>query len=130
MVDMNYLAVLAAAVAAFLAAFIYYVAFGRALEQLGSAGVEGERPPPWLVPVELLRSLVVAAVLAGIATNLGIVQASGGVLLGLVLWVGFPVVLLSGSVLHEKVPWKLAAIHGGDWLVKLVLIAVIVSVWQ
>jgi hypothetical protein len=29
----------------------------------------------------------------------------------------------------EKVPPKLAAIHAGDWLLKLLVIAVIVSVW-
>ena len=27
-------------------------------------------------------------------------------------------------------PARLAAIHGGDWLVKLLVVAVIVSVWQ
>jgi hypothetical protein len=27
-------------------------------------------------------------------------------------------------------PWKLAAVHGGDWLAKLLLVAVIVTVWQ
>jgi hypothetical protein len=28
---------------------------------------------------------------------------------------------------HEKVPWQLAAIHAGDWLVKLLLIATVVG---
>ena len=36
-------------------------------------------------------------------------------------------VLLAGSVAHEKVPWRLAAIHAGDWLVKLVLITGVVA---
>jgi hypothetical protein len=43
---------------------------------------------------------------------------------------GFPVVLLSGSVIWEKVPAKLAAMHSGDWLVKLLVVSVIVSVWR
>ena len=51
-------------------------------------------------------------------------------LFGLALWIGFPVVLLAGSVFHENVPWKLAALHAGDWLVKLLVIAVIVGVWH
>ncbi len=38
--------------------------------------------------------------------------------------------LLAGSVIWENVPWKLAALHAGDWLVKLLVIAVIVSVWH
>jgi hypothetical protein len=37
--------------------------------------------------------------------------------------------ILLGSVVHENVPLMLAAIHAGDRLVKLLLIAVIVSVW-
>jgi hypothetical protein len=42
--------------------------------------------------------------------------------LGLAVWIGFPVVLLSGTVFDENVPWMLgmlAAIHARDWLVKL-----------
>ena len=33
-------------------------------------------------------------------------------------------------MIHESTPWKLAAIHAGDRLVKLMVIAVIVSVWR
>jgi hypothetical protein len=35
-----------------------------------------------------------------------------------------------GSVVHEGVPLVLAAIHAGDWLVELLLIAVIVGAWR
>jgi hypothetical protein len=37
-------------------------------------------------------------------------------------------VLWAGALLHERAPAKLAAIHAGDWLLKLVAIAVIASV--
>jgi hypothetical protein len=30
-------------------------------------------------------------------------------------------------VLHERVPWRLAAVHAGDWLLKLVAVALIVG---
>jgi hypothetical protein len=33
-------------------------------------------------------------------------------------------------VLHEGVPWRLAALHAGDWLLKLVAIALIVGLWR
>ncbi len=55
---------------------------------------------------------------------------SGAVQLGALLWIGFPVVLLVGSVIWENVPWKLAAIHAGDWLVKLLLVTIIVGLWR
>jgi hypothetical protein len=46
------------------------------------------------------------------------------------LWVAFPAILLVGSVIWDDVPPRLAAIHAGDWLMKLLLIAVIVGIWQ
>lgn len=33
-------------------------------------------------------------------------------------------------MIHENTPVNLAAIHAGDWLVKLLVVAVIVSVWR
>jgi hypothetical protein len=80
--------------------------------------------------LEFVRSLVVAYVLARFVVLLNITHWTSGVELGLWLWIGFPIVLLAGSVLHENVPRKLAAIHAGDWLVKLLLMAVILSVWR
>ena len=71
-----------------------------------------------------------AAVIAGLVRLVGITDVGGAVKLGLVLWIAFPVVLLAGSVVHENVPWRLAAIHSGDWLAKLLIISVIVSVWR
>jgi hypothetical protein len=35
-----------------------------------------------------------------------------------------------GTVVHEDVLLMLAAIHAGDWLVKLLLMAVILGVWR
>ncbi len=64
---------------------------------------------------------------------LGIRDLAGALRLALALWVAFPVVLLVGSVTQENVPWKLAAIHAGDWLAlapKLLIVAVIVNVWR
>jgi Protein of unknown function (DUF1761) len=69
-------------------------------------------------------------VVAGLAAEGEIDEWTGGLLLGLTLWVGFPFVLWVGAVIHEKTPGKLAVIHAGDWLVKLLVVAVIVSVWQ
>lgn len=68
-----------------------------------------------------MRNVVLALVVAWLA---------GGdipvLLLALALWVGFPAVLLAGSVFHERVP---VALHAGDWLVKLLLITGIVGLW-
>ena len=77
-----------------------------------------------------MKSLVVAAVVAGLVSLLGITEWTGALKLGLALWIAFPVVLLIGSVTEENVPCKLGAIHAGDWLAKLLIISVIVTLWR
>jgi hypothetical protein len=132
MIDVNYVALGVAAVAAFILSTAYYIAFGRQYAELRGLSPEAAaaRPPAWKVLVELVRSLLVAAVVAGLADLLEITSWTEAATLAVSLWVAFPVVLLVGSVIWDDVPPKLAAIHGGDWLLKLVLIAVIVGSWQ
>jgi hypothetical protein len=74
--------------------------------------------------------LVVAAVLAVLAARSDADTWLEGAGLGLLVWVGFPLVILAGSVLHEQYRWQVAAIHQGDWLFKLLLVAAIVSAWR
>jgi len=47
--------------------------------------------------------------------------------LGLGLGGTFPAVLLTGSVVHEKVPWQQTAIHAGDWLITLLVVSLVVG---
>jgi hypothetical protein len=49
--------------------------------------------------VELLRNLDVAAVVTALVARLELDNWTGAVLLGLALWIAFPVVLFAGSVL-------------------------------
>jgi hypothetical protein len=127
--ELDYLAIIVAAVAAFVLSGVWYGVFGGRLARLHPAYAEGGSPSVSDVAVELVRNLILATVVAGLVTQLPVETWSGAILLGLALWVGFPLVLLSGSVYHEKVPVPLAAIHGGDWLLKLLAIAVIVALW-
>jgi hypothetical protein len=125
------LSILVAAVGASLLSFVWYMAFGSRLATLSPAYAAGAEAPSPVVPaLELGRSLVAAAVLAALAHYTNATTLLGGVALGLIAWLGFPFVILSGSVLHENYPWKLAAIHLGDWLLKLVLISGIVAAWR
>lgn len=130
MIDVDYVAIAVAAVAAFVQSTTWYMVFGRQLARLGSAVADTDRPPPWKILVELVRSLVLATVLAGFATRLDVDGWTAAVLLALAVWVGFAAVLYSGSVIWEDVPWRLAAIHAGDWLVKLTLITLVVGLWS
>jgi hypothetical protein len=129
MPDIDLLAVLVAAIAALALSGAYYAVLGEQLAEVSDAAAAGGQTPPWKIAVELVRCLVIAAVVAGLASQGEIDEWTGGLVLGLALWIGFPVVLWSGAMIHENTPWKLAAIHAGDWLVKLVVVSVLVSVW-
>ncbi|MGB7448001.1 MAG: DUF1761 family protein [Ornithinimicrobium sp.] len=76
--------------------------------------------------VELARSAFVSALLAGLMSAAGFSGALTGGLLGLALWV-LPVVLLVGSVFHEGTPIRTAALHAGDWLLKLLVVGALVG---
>jgi Protein of unknown function (DUF1761) len=121
-------AVLAAAVAAFVVSAIFYSGFGDRLANVSDAAASDEQPPPWKFAVEVGRCLLLSAVVAGLASQGDIDEWTGGLLLGLALWAGFPLVLWTGAVMWENAPRTLALIHGGDWLVKLLVVGVIVSV--
>jgi hypothetical protein len=131
--DLNFLAIIAAAGAAFALSSVYYSVFGKQLAALSPAYADAAsgttRPSAWKLLVELVRGLVVAAVVAGLARELDITDWTGAVALGFALWIGFPIVLWVGAVMWEKVPWRLAAIHAGDWLMKVLVITILVGVW-
>lgn len=127
--DQNYLALAVAGVAAVLLSTVYYMVFAKQMATLHPAYADTSTPPPWKIAVELARSVVIAGVLGGFVAKLGLSEWSDGVLLGLAMW-AFPVVLLTGSVIWENVPTKLAVIHAGDWLLKLVVVSTIVTLWQ
>lgn len=129
--QVNEWALAAATVAVFVLSSVWYMAFAKQMAELHPAYAPGASSmSPGKVAVELLRSLVVAAVLAGLMSELGIAGWVAAAHLALVLWVAFPVVLWTGAVMWEKVPPKLAIIHAGDWLLKLLVISTIISLWR
>ena len=136
MVHVNYLAVVVAAVVVFILGWLwyspllFYKPWMRARGLDPAAAMAGAKMPVGKLAVELLRCLVLAFIVAHVAAALGVIDSFGAVHLGLFLWIGFPVVLLTGSVLWDNVPVKVAAIHAGDWLVKLLVIPLIVSLWR
>ncbi len=128
--EVNLLAVLVATLVAFVLSAIYYLMLGGQLATVSDAAASGAQPAPWTFGVEVMRTLVVVVVVAGLTSQIGTDEWTGGLVLGTALWIGFPLMLWAGAILHERVPWKLAAIHAGDWLIKLGVVTVIVSVWQ
>ena len=69
MPDVNLLAVLAATAAAFVLSSTYYTLFATELAEVSDAAASADQPPPWKLAVELLRSLTLATVVAGLASQ-------------------------------------------------------------
>jgi hypothetical protein len=122
------LGVAVAAVAAFVLSSAYYTAVTPLeVRALGDAALDRGRPAPWKVLTELARTAVVAAAFAWIAGQAGLLALPDTLRLALLTWIAFPVVLLTGSITWERVPVITAAMHAGDWLLKLLLIAVVLG---
>lgn len=116
------LPVLVGTVVAFLTGGIWYGVLGTAVAAEGPA-------PRWVYGVEIVRCLVLAAVVVGLAAAVGVGAWWSGLVLGLVLWIGFPLVLWTGAITHERTPLRTAALHGGDWLVKLLALGLLAGLW-
>lgn len=128
----NFAAIAVVVVAAFVISSVYYTVFSKPRTALlEAAGITPEeRPRPWKIALELVRGFALAYVIAGLVAQTGVTTAGGGLQLGLWLWLAFPVVLLSGSIIWDSAPWKMAAIHAGDWLLKIMLMALVLGVWR
>jgi len=130
----NYWAIIVSALAAFALSFVWYSAFAEPMLRLHPGRPDTPaammRPAAWKMLVEVGRNLILASVLARLARGLAVSTWTAAAGLAVLLWVGFPFVLWTGAILWENVPLELAAIHAGDWLLKLLAITVIVGVWR
>ena len=130
MPELNWIAIVVAAVAAFILSTVYYIVFAARMVDLrgGEADTDGGMQP-WKIGVQALRDVVLATVVASLVALVGVDDVGGAVALAVTLWIGFPVVLLTGSVIWENVSPALAAIHAGDWLLKLLIVTMVVTLW-
>lgn len=129
----NYWAVLTAILVTFVLSAIWYAAFSNQyfeLRGIDPADKTATAMSAWQVLIVLARHLVVTLVMAYFFVRMDVRGLGRGLLNGFLLWLAFPAVLLVGSVASDKVPIALAAIHGGDWLLKLLVIGAILACWR
>jgi glycerol uptake facilitator-like aquaporin len=130
----NYPAAIVLTLAAFIFSSVYYVATAKARAELSEAGKRDlenmKQRNPGKMLAEIVRTFVLVWVIAYLVEHTNTVSFGSGAKLGLLLWIGFPLILLSGSVMWEKVPAKLATIHAGDWFVKVFFVSAILAVWH
>lgn len=135
MVEINYLAIIVGVVAAILFSAVYYLLLNkqvvalRASKLSKSEDVRTTTTPNKLI-IEFVRTFVLGLVVAYAVSLLGLTQLDESVVVAFWLWIGFPVVFLVGAVTNEHFPGRLAAIHAGDWLVKLLIFSSILTLWR
>ena len=86
--------------------------------------------PQWTMLFAPFRELIASYVLALLITRLASVSWKKNLRLILLLWLAFHAVGMAGAILWDHMPWKLGAIHAGDWLMKMAFMAIVLTVWH
>jgi hypothetical protein len=121
----SYLAVIAAAVAAFLFGAFWYTTLGR--YWMAACGkTEADKPksmPVGPLVTTFVGQLVMAWVLAGLIGHFGsaAVTVRDGMISGGFCWLGFVITTLAANYAFQGRPIVLTAIDGGHWLGVLVI---------
>ncbi len=139
-VPINYVAVLAAGIASMVLGYLWYgplfgkqwmAMIGLSSQQLDSAKKQGMAK---LYALALVGSLVMAYVLAHSLVFASAYTATSGVPAGLMVgfwsWLGFVAPVTVGSVLWENKSWKLWVLNNGYYLLLLLIMGVILSLWK
>ena len=124
----SHLALLLSVVASFAFGFMWYgPVFGKVWAELMGKKMEnckGKKPPASAMLLTLFGTMLTVFAVAYIMGNTKFVCSSGGAFL---IWMGFYLPLLFGTVTWEGRPWKLFALNAAYYLVNLQLIAAIVT---
>jgi hypothetical protein len=128
----NYWAIVVAAVAAFVFSSLYYspLLLGNLWQAVDTTAAAGSKPSIAKALVEFSRTLVITFVLARVMAMRGGGDLKSAIQLAVWLWFGFSAMMWLGAIMWESTPWKIAAIHSGDWLLKTVLMAAILGGWR
>lgn len=131
-VHINYLAVIAAAIASYIIAMIWYAAiFGKVWSRL--TGITEMKPAPMNIVLVFVGSLVMSYVLChSIAFGnyyVGTSGVGGGLMGGFFSWLGFIAPVTLSTKLYEKKPWGLWLLDNGFWLISLLVMGSILSSW-
>lgn len=135
-VDINYLAVLIAAIAAMAIGALWYspALFGKLWMQL--SGITPENIAKAKAKgmaknyfIAFLGTLVMSYVLAHFVDYADVFYLAEGLKLGFWVWLGFMATRALGGVLWEGKPVKLYLLNAGHDLISILIMAAILSVW-
>ena len=132
-VQVNYLAVIVAALANYVIATIWYgFVFGALWKKL--TGIQEMKPSPGKMLVVFIGSFLMSYVLLhSIVFGESYLKTSGvtgGLQGGFFSWLGFIAPVTLTSVIYEKRSWKLWLLDNAFWLLSLLVMGAILASWQ
>ena len=140
MVDVNYLAVLAAGISNMILGFLWYgPVFGKqwmALSGRTPQSIEGQKGKGMgksytLAFVgALLMAYVMSHALIFASEYLGEEGLTAGLMTGFWNWLGFIAPVTLGTVLWDGKPWKLWILTNSYYLLSLLVMGVILALWK
>jgi len=125
----NTFAVLLAAVAGFVFGAVYYGVLSKPWIAAGRIGPVQARPGPAILATTFISELVMAFVLAGLVSQLGVgeVTIAGGIVAAVLVWLGFMITTMAVNHRYQAYGWALTVIDGGHWLGVVLVMAVVIG---
>jgi hypothetical protein len=131
--EVNWLAVLAAAILRFVIGGVWYApfAFAPAWARLtGIDAVAAKARMSWAMAVDFIAGFVMAWVLANLLQFLGVDRFVSGARVSFFIWLGFIAVPFLSATMYEGRPLMLFAITSGFWLVSVVAMGGLIGAWS
>ncbi len=126
----NYVSVVVTGFVAFFLSGVWYrpMVFGPIWMKYRIGGLP--EFPEWTMAFAPLRELLASYVIALLLTRLSITEWKSAVTLILLLWLAFHAVGMAGAILWDHMAWQLGAVHAGDWLMKMLFMAGVLTAWH
>jgi hypothetical protein len=131
-ISVNYLAVLVAAITSFVIGALWYsqILFGKLWEKLQGIKMGSGKNMAVLMTINFIGALIFAYVLVHTIKYAGATSIADALMAGFFTWLGyFAVTTLLGTVLWENKPIKLYLINSGYWLVDILVMSIILTLW-
>lgn len=129
----NYLAVVVAAVLAFVFGAVYYGVLSKPwmkaarIEPKGSGGM---MPPPGLLINSIVCELIMAWVLAAVLGAIGAVGIGAALSAAFFLWLGFIATTIAVNQRYQSYGWDLTVIDAIHWLGVALIMGAVIGWWM
>jgi hypothetical protein len=127
---LNFTSILVTGITAFMLSILWYspLMFGKIWESYRH--LPNPSIPQWTLLFAPLREIIASYVLAVLIVRLQIKDWNAAAKLMLLLWLAFQAVGMAGAILWDNMQWQLGAVHAGDWLMKMLFMGIVLTLWH